>query len=149
MLLVQDSTHRFRINVPHRFSVHSYKRFTFCDHCGSLLYGFIKQGLQCAGKSEMSAGGGRLQFTGKARMSDDRGAGHLLCAGAAVKTGGGDGIKGSTASCNVVVLCKLLPAQALSVCVSGFQCVRLTCTSGVRRTWPTTAASTRRAWRPS
>uniref|UniRef100_A0A1B6CGL1 Protein kinase C n=1 Tax=Clastoptera arizonana TaxID=38151 RepID=A0A1B6CGL1_9HEMI len=38
---------RFNVNVPHRFVVHNYKRFTFCDHCGSLLYGIIKQGLQC------------------------------------------------------------------------------------------------------
>lgn len=38
---------RFNINVPHRFMVHTFKLFTFCDHCGSLLWGAWRQGLQC------------------------------------------------------------------------------------------------------
>ncbi|XP_030627043.1 serine/threonine-protein kinase D3-like isoform X1 [Chanos chanos] len=34
---------------PHTLYVHSYKAPAFCDHCGEMLWGLVRQGLKCEG----------------------------------------------------------------------------------------------------
>ncbi|XP_055593096.1 serine/threonine-protein kinase D1 isoform X2 [Uranotaenia lowii] len=34
---------------PHALAVHSYKAPTFCDFCGEMLFGLVRQGLKCDG----------------------------------------------------------------------------------------------------
>lgn len=34
---------------PHALAVHSYKTPTFCDYCGQMLFGIVRQGLKCSG----------------------------------------------------------------------------------------------------
>ncbi|XP_065562821.1 serine/threonine-protein kinase D1-like isoform X2 [Artemia franciscana] len=34
---------------PHQLQVHSYKSPTFCDFCGEMLFGLVRQGLKCEG----------------------------------------------------------------------------------------------------
>lgn len=34
---------------PHSLAVHSYKTPTFCDYCGQMLFGIVRQGLKCSG----------------------------------------------------------------------------------------------------
>lgn len=44
----QATAEDFQIR-PHTLYVHSYKAPAFCDDCGEMLWGLVRQGLKCDG----------------------------------------------------------------------------------------------------
>lgn len=46
--VAQATVEDFQIR-PHALYVHSYKAPTFCDYCGEMLWGLVRQGLKCEG----------------------------------------------------------------------------------------------------
>lgn len=45
----QATVEDFQIR-PHALYVHSYKAPAFCDDCGEMLWGLVRQGLKCEGE---------------------------------------------------------------------------------------------------
>lgn len=46
---------------PHCLFVHSYRAPAFCDHCGEMLWGLVRQGLKCEGKKKFCPPDGRVR----------------------------------------------------------------------------------------
>lgn len=54
LITAQATVEDFQIR-PHALYVHSYKAPTFCDYCGEMLWGLVRQGLKCEGTACFSA----------------------------------------------------------------------------------------------
>lgn len=50
LLLAAATFEDFQIR-PHALNVHSYRAPAFCDHCGEMLFGLVRQGLKCDGEA--------------------------------------------------------------------------------------------------
>lgn len=52
---------------PHALTVHSYRAPAFCDHCGEMLFGLVRQGLKCDGERPRAGGGAKRWGAGRRR----------------------------------------------------------------------------------
>ena len=43
---------------PHVLKLYNYRSPHFCDFCGVMLFGIVRQGLKCEGKEVVLGGGG-------------------------------------------------------------------------------------------
>ena len=50
-IYIADSKQQYSDTIcPHLLRVHTYKTPSFCDHCGVVMFGLLKQGIKCEGK---------------------------------------------------------------------------------------------------
>ena len=69
LLSPQKYNARFKIDMPHRFKAHSYFKPTFCDHCGLMMHGIVRQGLKCQSGCGTCSHGNRTPLKALAIMS--------------------------------------------------------------------------------
>ncbi|KAH9642337.1 hypothetical protein HF086_009701 [Spodoptera exigua] len=76
---------------PHALSVHSYKAPTFCDFCGEMLFGLVRQGLKCEGCGLNYHKRCAVKVPSNCTCPVTPGAGSVSSAGARRVSGGGAG----------------------------------------------------------
>ena len=49
-IFLAQELHDETVIRPHMLVVHSYRTPNFCDYCGEMLFGLVRQGLKCEGR---------------------------------------------------------------------------------------------------
>jgi protein kinase D len=62
-VVISKNAREVNTNIrPHLLFVHSYKSPTFCDFCGEMLWGLVRQGVKCDGQSAKRASKCKTDF---------------------------------------------------------------------------------------